>query len=425
MQHPLTSEPSPIGKGGCGVRSCTVVSPRPARAKRPSNGPSLRVEGLPPLVELPSPCYVIDLARLRKNMRLLQHVQDQAGCKIMLALKGFSTFAAFPHMTPYLAGCCASGVWEARLAREEFNKEVHTYSPAFAPKDIPEILNLTDHLVFNSLNQWNHFRRDIAKHRRGKDIHVGLRINPEHSTAKHSMYDPCAPNSRLGVRADQLKDQDLSGVSGFLCHSLCQQTSVPLEATIQAIEERFGEWLPQMEWFNFGGGHHITRSDYDVDHLIEIISAFRKRWNLQVYMEPGEAHVLNTGHLIASVLDVVENGKNIAILDVSATAHMPDVLEMPYTPPLAGAAKPGEKAHEYRLAAATCLSGDIIGDYSFDHPLEIGNRIVFTDQAQYTMVKTTTFNGVKHPSIALWDAERGQLDVVREFSYEDFRSRLG
>jgi len=428
MQHPLTSEASPIREAKGGVDSLRVPQqcrkPAPKSRQLPATR-SLRVDGLPPLVELPSPCFVLDLVKIRRNMRLLDYIQQETGCKILLALKGFSTFSAFPHMKPFLAGCCASGVWEARLGREEFGGEVHTYSPAFAPKDMHEILDLSDHVTFNSLNQWKHYRKQILNHPRGLDVEFGLRINPEHSTGKYAMYDPCAVGSRLGIRAEQLRGEDLSGLNGFHCHTLCQQTTIPLEATLRAVEEKFGRWLPQMKWFNMGGGHHITRSDYDVEHLISLVNDFQDRWDLQVYLEPGEAHVLSAGYLIASVLDIVDNDKQIAILDVSATAHMPDVLEMPYTPPLANAGKPGEKAYDYRLAAATCLSGDVIGDYSMDQPLEIGDRIVFRDQAQYTLVKTTTFNGIKHPAIALWDAEEAQLEVVREFGYEDFRSRLG
>ena len=274
------------------------------------------------------------------------------------------------------------------------------------------------------MRQWRRFRSTALVHQRAGAIEFGLRINPECSTGEVELYDPCSPFSRLGVTARQLDGADLSGISGLLCHSLCQQNSEALEITLAAVEKRFARWLPRMRWFNMGGGHHITRPDYDVDHLIQLVRHFREKWDLEVYLEPGEAHVLNAGVLVASVLDLTHNGMDIAILDVSATAHMPDVLEMPYLPPVADSAEPGEKAFTYRLGSSTCLAGDVIGDYSFDQPLEIGDRVVFEDQAQYTMVKTTMFNGVKHPAIATWDAESGELNVVREFRYEDFRDRL-
>ncbi len=358
-------------------------------------------------------------------MQVMQRIQKESGCRVLLALKGFSTFSVFDEMRPYLAGCCASGVWEARLAREKFGGEVHSYSPAFSRADIPEILELSDHVVFNSINQLQQFQDQTID----AGVEVGLRINPEYSTGSVGMYDPCAAFSRLGARADEIgtthSDSLLRHLSGFHCHTLCQQTSEPLEKTLGVVEERFGKWLPDLKWFNMGGGHHITRPDYDVDHLIQLIRDFQDRWDLRVYLEPGEAHVYDAGYLVANVLDIVENGTRIAILDVSATSHMPDVLEMPYRPPLEGSGLPGEKAHTYRLGSSSCLSGDIIGDYSFTFPLHVGDRLIFSDQAQYTMVKSTFFNGIRHPAIAAWDPDTGKTEVFREFGYDDFVSRLG
>lgn len=379
---------------------------------------------LPTLQEFPSPCYVLDLAQLRMNMRLLHYIQKEAKCSILLALKGFATWSAFDHMTPFLSGCCASGVWEARLAREKFGGEVHTYAPAFTDEDVHELLQITDHLTFNSLSQWLHFRDQVLTHKRSRHMKFGLRINPEASTSSYALYDPCAPMSRLGIRSSQLKGADVAGITGFHSHTLCQQGVDALETTLCAIEEKFSSWLPQLQWVNLGGGHHITREDYDVGRLIKVLKRFSRKWNLKVYLEPGEAHVYKAGCLVASVLDIVENGMDIALVDVSATAHMPDVLEMPYRPPLANSGEPGEKPHTYRIGSTTCLSGDIIGDYSFDQPLKAGDRILFEDQAQYTLVKTTMFNGIKHPAVALWDSDLDELRVVREFGYEDYCSRL-
>ncbi len=377
-----------------------------------------------PIQDLPTPCYVIDLVKLRSNMQFLDRIQHRANCNILLALKGFATWSVFEHMSPYLAGCCASGVWEAQLAREKFGREIHAYAPAFTPEDVTELLGFTDHLTFNSLSQWNRFRSEALSHPRSHEVEFGLRINPQCSTGKVPLYDPCAPHSRLGITAEQLASADLNGITGLHCHTLCQQNSTALEFTLAAIEEQFAPWLPKMRWFNMGGGHHITKPDYDADLLVKLVRDFSQRWDLQVYLEPGEAHVVDAGYLVASVLDVIHNGMDIAILDISATAHMPDVLEMPYRPPVSNSGKPGEKPFTYRLGAPTCLSGDVMGDYSFDKPLEPGDRIVFEDQAQYTMVKTTMFNGIKHPAIATWNSETGEVSVVKEFGYEDFRDRL-
>jgi carboxynorspermidine decarboxylase len=378
-----------------------------------------------PLEKIEGSSYVIDLARIRHNMRILDRVQKEAGCEILLALKGFSTISVFPEMRPWLAGCCASGLWEARLAREEFGKQVHTYSPGYSPSTFAEIFELSDHLTFNSLSQWRTFREVCLAYPLKK---VGLRINPECSTGPVPLYDPCAPFSRLGVRADELEaagDEIFDGLTGLHSHTLCQQTTEPLELTIRAIEKKFGRWLSQLDWFNFGGGHHITRSDYDVDHLIALVKDFAKRWGLRVYLEPGEAHVINAGYLVTTVLDVIENGMDLAIIDISATSHMPDILEMPYRPPLRDAGEPGEKAFTYRLGSPSCLAGDVFGDYSFDHPLKIGDKLVFEDQAQYTLVKTSYFNGIQHPAISIWDSETGEFYVTRIFDYSDFLNQKG
>ncbi|MDF1812208.1 MAG: carboxynorspermidine decarboxylase [Verrucomicrobiales bacterium] len=378
-----------------------------------------------PLHQIEGSTYVLDMVKIRENMSILDRVQRESGCEVLLALKGFSTYCAFDEMRPYLAGCCASGLWEARLAREKFGKQVHTYSPAFSDSVIDSIIGYSDHITFNSLSQWNRYR-NICREK--KSLKCGLRINPECSTGRVPLYDPCAPFSRLGVRAEELAlagEKVWKGISGLHCHTLCQQTTEPLELTLRRIEEKFGAWLGRLEWFNFGGGHHITREDYDVDHLISLVKEFSERWQLKVYLEPGEAHVLDAGCLVASVLDVIHNGMDIAILDVSATSHMPDVLEMPYRPPVTNSGNPGEFRYTYRLGSPSCLSGDIIGDYSFKKPLKVGDRIVFEDQAQYTMVKTTNFNGIQHPSIAMWDSETGHYEVSRQFTYDDFVSRLG
>lgn len=318
-----------------------------------------------------------------------------------------------------LDGVCASSPWEARLGREEFDREVHAFAAAYSEADIRELLILCDEIDFNSFAQWKKFKPFFQGLEKPK---VGLRINPECSTGRTPMYDPCAPHSRLGITRDQFDGESLDGISGLHFHTLCEQNADALEITLKAVEEKFGEFLPQMAWVNFGGGHHITRDDYDIDLLCRLINDFKAKYGVQVILEPGEAVALNTGVLIATVLDVVENNGPIAILDCSCTCHMPDVLEMPYRPGIAGAGEADEKAHTYRLAGMSCLAGDVIGDYSFDEPLKAGDRLVFEDMAHYTMVKTTMFNGIKHPSIAI---QRGDnVEIVREFHYEDYKNRL-
>lgn len=365
-----------------------------------------------------TPCYVVDEAALRRNLARLALVKERTGCTILLALKGFAMWNLFPLIREALDGVCASSPWEARLGREEFCGEVHAFAAAYSEADVRELLTLCDEIDFNSFSQWKRFRPLVDK----QTIRAGLRINPECSTQDHAIYDPCAPKSRLGITREQFDGEPLDGISGLHFHTLCEQNADALEATLQAVEEKFGEFLPQMDWVNFGGGHHITRADYDIDRLCRLINDFKAKYNVQVILEPGEAVALNAGVLVTRVLDVVHNEMDIAILDTSCTCHMPDVLEMPYRPGIVGAGDPGEKPCTFRLAGLSCLAGDVIGDYSFDRPLRVGDRLLFEDMAHYTMVKTTMFNGIQHPAIAV---RRGDdVEVVRTFGYQDYRNRL-
>jgi carboxynorspermidine decarboxylase len=376
----------------------------------------------------PSPAYVVDLGRLRHNLAILDDVQQRSGAKILMALKAFSMWSVFPLIRQTLQGVCASSPWEARLGREEFGGEVHSFAAAFSERDIIELLQISDHLVFNSFNQLERFRPLWEK----SGISIGLRVNPEHSEGAVEIYDPCAPKSRLGIPyaefALRLRSGDegrsLSGVEGLHFHTLCEQLFEPLLRTAKAFEDKFGWFLPGMKWLNLGGGHHITREGYDLDGLVELVKYFKGKYDLEVYLEPGEAIAIGTGILVAEVLDVVHNGMDIAILDVSATCHMPDILEMPYRPEIHGGFDPGVKSHTYRLGGPSCLAGDVIGDWSFEKPLQPGDRLAFLDMAHYTMVKTTTFNGIRHPDICTFEPETGGLKVVRKFGYKDFRSRL-
>jgi len=375
------------------------------------------------LASVPSPCYVVDLSKLRSNLETIDTVQKASGATVILALKGFAMFSTFPLIREYLVGTTASSVNEALLGKQEFGGEVHVYAPAYTNEDIRELIPLAHHISFNSISQF-HRHRDTVRNS-GRDIAYGLRINPGYSEVEVPLYDPCYQHSRLGITLQQLQGADIEGISGLHFHTMCEQNSDVLERTLQVVEDKFGGYLKRMQWINFGGGHHITRADYDKDRLIRVIRAFRERYpQIKVYMEPGEAIALNTGVLVATVEDLVFNGMNIAILDTSATAHMPDVLEMPYRPQITGAALPGEKAHTYRLGGLTCLAGDVIGDYSFDEELRVGDKLLFHDMAHYTMVKTTCFNGVRHPSIATYDPDKNHLEVVRRFGYEDYKSRL-
>lgn len=367
--------------------------------------------------EINTPAYVLDEAGLVRNLEILADVQRRTGCKILLAQKAFSMFSVYPLIAKYLSGTTASGLYEAKLGREEFGGEVHVFCPAYKESEIGEIAEICDHIVFNSVRQLMRFKDSCA----GKSL--GLRINPECSTQEEPIYDPCAEGSRMGVRLCDFDESVLPYIDGLHFHTLCEQNSDALEQTLAAVEERFGKFLHQMKWLNFGGGHHITRPDYDIEKLCALITRVQEKYGVQVYLEPGEAIALRAGWLVTEVMDTVRNGTDIAILDASAACHMPDVLEMPYRPPLYLSGKAGEKEHTYRLASRTCLAGDVIGDYSFDEPLEIGDRLCFEDMAIYSMVKNNTFNGMPLPDIAILHTD-GSYEVVKSFGYEDFKERL-
>ena len=375
--------------------------------------------------DVPTPCYVVDEAKLIRNLELLKKVQEEAGCRILLAQKAFSMFYEYPLIGQYLAGTTASGLYEARLGREEMGKENHVFSPGYREQEMDEIVSVCDHVIFNSFSQLKKYRdRCLGR------TSIGLRINPECSTqGDHAIYDPCAPGSRLGVTLENFKkalleDPDaLEGVEGLHFHTLCEQNSDDLERTLRAAEEKFGDYIGQMKWLNIGGGHHITREDYDVELLIRCVRRVKDTYGVEVYLEPGEAVALNAGYLVTEVLDVVDNGIRTLILDASAACHMPDVLEMPYRPPLKDSGKPGEKAYTYRLSSCTCLAGDVIGDYSFDREIGPGDRLCFEDMAIYSMVKNNTFNGIGLPHIAVLSAG-GDCRVIRSFGYDDFKCRL-
>ena len=367
-----------------------------------------------------TPYYVVDESRLLHNLHILQDVQQQTGCRILLAQKAFSMFAVYPLLREYLAGSAASGLYEARLGKECFGGETHVFSPAFRPDEFEELLTYADHFVFNSPAQVKRFAEQARK--AGKSC--GLRINPECSTQEgHAVYDPCSPGSRLGTTLENFDESILPLLDGLHFHTLCEQNSDDLERTVAAVEQKFGKYLHQMKWLNLGGGHHITRADYDIPRLKKIICHLRDTYDVQVYLEPGEAVVLNAGFLVSRVLETMRNGIDLAILDTSAACHMPDVLEMPYRPPVLQSGEPSEKPYTYRLTGPTCLAGDIIGDYSFDTPLTADSVVVFGDMALYTMVKTNTFNGMPLPSIVLRKTD-GSFSLIREFSYEDFKTRL-
>jgi len=372
-----------------------------------------------------TPCFITDLGALEANLRTLRDAGDRAGATVLLALKGFAQWSTFPLVRKYLAGATSSSVAEARLAREELGGEVHAYAPAWSPSELAELVTLADHVVFNSPAQWRAGRPIIERARAaGRALSCGLRLNHEHQEVEVALYDPAGPCSRLGTVAANLSPGDLDGLDGLHFHSLCQAGSDALERAVAAFEAKFGAYIRGMKWVNFGGGHHITRPDYDRDRLVRVVKDFRAKWGVQVYLEPGEAVALGAGVLVVSVMDTFHNGVDIAIVDASATAHMPDVLEMPYRPVIIGGADPGAKPHTYRLGGMTCLAGDVIGDYSFDRPLAAGDKLVFLDMAHYTMVKTTTFNGVRHPSIAVHDPVAKRITVTRRFGYRDYRDRL-
>ncbi len=370
-----------------------------------------------------SPSYVIDEGALEENLKILKRVKDESGALILLALKGYAAWQTFPLVSKYLDGVCASSVNEARLGREKFGKAVYTFAPAYDDRDIEEHLTYSDHIIFNSFSLWNKYKKIIQES--GKPIDCGIRINPESSGAENDMYNPCAPGSRMGVTIAEFKKyaHDLDGISGLHFHALCEQNADALEDALKRVEENFGEYLPKMKWVNFGGGHHITRNDYDIEKLISLIKAFKEKYEVEVILEPGEAVGLNTGVLVATVLDIVENDGKIAILDTSAEAHVPDVLGMPYRPAVIGAAKKGEKAYDYKFGGITCLSGDFFGTYSFDRELHVGDRVVFLNMAIYTMVKNTTFNGIRMPDIVVMDATH-TVTHTKKFGYEEYVSRL-
>ena len=370
----------------------------------------------------PSPAYVVDLGKLRANLAVLDEVQRRSGAKILLALKGFSMWSVFGIVSQTLHGVCASSPWEARLGREEFGREVHSFAAGLREADVIELLGMSNHLVFNSFSQLERFRSLWQPH--SGRVSIGLRVNPEHSEGHTAIYDPCAPCSRLGIRREEFEGKSLKGIDGLHFHTLCEQLFEPLERTARVFEENFGRFLPDMKWLNLGGGHHITREGYNIDGLVELIRYFRGKYDLEVYLEPGEAIALGTGILVGEVLDIVHNQMDIAILDVSAACHMPDVLEMPYRPEIVNGFNPGEKAHTYRLGGPSCLAGDVIGDWSFEQPLRPGDRLAFLDMAHYTMVKNTTFNGIQLPHICTYEPQSSELKVVRSFTYEDFKNRL-
>ena len=373
-----------------------------------------------------TPFYVVDETLLKKNLEILKDTAERAGCRILLAQKAFSMYSVYPLIRQYLSGTAASGLYEARLGKTEFGGETHVFSAAYRPDEFDEILNYADHIVFNTPGQVLKYGEKVKK--AGKQ--AGLRLNPECSTQKgHAIYDPCAPGSRMGTTLSMLSEAGnfeetiLPYLNGFHMHTLCEQNSDDLETTLRAAEEKFGAWFSKVKWLNLGGGHHITREDYDRERLIRLVRGLREKYGVEVYLEPGEAVVLNAGFLVTSVLETMENGMQIAILDTSAACHMPDVLEMPYRPPVMRAGEPGCKAFDYLLTGRTCLAGDVIGEYSFDVPLMAGEQVVFEDMALYTMVKTNTFNGMPLPLIAVRRAD-GTDEVVRMFSYEDFKNRL-
>jgi carboxynorspermidine decarboxylase len=371
---------------------------------------------------LPSPCYVIDEERFRKNLSLIKHVSDESGAEIILAFKGFAMWGIFPILREYFSGAAASSVDEARLCFDEIGSPAHTYSPVYKESDFESILKYSSHVTFNSIAQYNKYSTRLKKY--SKNISAGLRINPEFSEVSHGIYNPCSPGSRLGVIADELEDGLPEGIEGLHFHVLFESDSYALEKVLKIIELKFGKFFPQVKWINMGGGHLMTRKDYNIEHLIKTLKKFREKSGLHILLEPGSAFAWETGELVATVEDVVENkGIKTAILDVSFTAHMPDCLEMPYKPKIEGATEPVPGKPSYRLGGNSCLSGDVMGEWSFDTELKPGDRLIFQDMIHYTMVKTTTFNGVHHPSIGIWTRE-GKFRLIREFGYEDYKNRL-
>lgn len=373
------------------------------------------------LMSLPTPCYVIDEQAIIKNLETLKYVEQKTGCNVLLAQKAFSAYHLYPLISEYISGTTASGLFEAKLAYEEMNsRQIHVYSPAYTDEEFEQLLGMCDHIVFNSFSQWKHFREKALQH---KNIEFGMRLNPEYSEIETDIYNPCFTNSRLGITLDNFEPDELDGISGLHFHTMCEQGADTLERTIKVIEEKFGKYFYRMKWINFGGGHHITKPNYDVQKLIDCINYIKNKYDVQVYIEPGEAVALNAGYLVTAVLDIIKNNMDIAIVDTSAACHMPDVLEMPYRPYIIGSEEANVMPYTYRLGAATCLAGDIIGDYSFSKPLEIGNKLIFTDMAIYSMVKNNTFNGRPLPSIQLLKSD-GNTKLLKQFGYDDFKARL-
>ncbi|MCD0156558.1 MULTISPECIES: carboxynorspermidine decarboxylase [unclassified Deinococcus] len=385
---------------------------------------------------IPSPAFVLDESRLRRNLALISHVQRESGAQIIVAFKGFSMWSAFPVLREYgITGATASSLNEARLAREEMQGEVHVYAPAYSDAEFPAVLELADHLVFNSFSQWERFKPQVlAAREAGRTVHVGIRVNPEYAEVETDLYNPAGPFSRLGVTRREFRMDLMDGVDGLHFHTLCEKDSDTLERTLEVLERNFGDVLSQVKWVNFGGGHLMTREGYDIPRLIRVVRAFRERWGVHVILEPGSAFGWQTGWLVSSVLDVVHNVKDALLLDISVSAHMPDVLEMPYRPRILGAGDPpeldhhretseGAGGHPYLIGGTTCLAGDVVGEYVFPQPLKIGDRVVFDDMIHYTMVKTTFFNGVKHPDIGILHLD-GTYECVKSFGYEEFKAKL-
>lgn len=373
--------------------------------------------------KIPSPCYVLEERLLRRNMEILDRVQQETGATILVALKGFAMFSAFPLIKEYLKTCTASSLNEARLCYEEYGEEAHLCAPAYLEEEFDELMTYSSHITFNSLNQWERFKDKVTSSK--KDISCAIRINPEYSEVKIDLYNPCIPGSRLGITADKLGDTLPEGIEGLHFHTLCEDSAETLENTLKHVEQKFGHLLKQAKWLNMGGGHHITRKDYNVDLLIKLINNIQDKYNIEVILEPGEAIGWQTGYLVSSVQDILDSkGVQVAILDVSFSAHMPDCLEMPYKPKiLCASSEPEDGKPTYRMGGMTCLAGDFMSDYSFDAELKIGDKIIFDDMIHYTMVKTTTFNGVGLPSIGIW-TEEDDFKLVRKFGYEDYRDRL-
>lgn len=375
------------------------------------------------LSALPTPCYVIEECALVDNLETLWEVEQKTGCHVLLAQKAFSNYKTYPLISEYISGTTASGLFEAKLAHEEMPGAMnHVFSPAYKDDELDELLTICDHIVFNSFSQWKHFREKALRY---PDVSFGLRINPEYSEIETDIYNPCFENSRLGITlsAFEKNEKELEGISGLHFHTMCEQGADTLERTLAVVEEKFGKYLYNMKWINFGGGHHITKPDYDVEKLVTLINRIKGKYDLEVYIEPGEAVAIDAGYLVCTVLDITKNGMDIAIVDTSAACHMPDVLEMPYRPFIIGSGNGGEKPYTYRLGGPTCLAGDVIGDYSFDKPLSVGDRLIFTDMAMYTTVKNNTFNGMPLPSIYILHRDES-VELVRKFGYEDFKSRL-